>query len=67
MPRFIERDEVRRLIDGGAQIVEVLGAAEFDPEHLPRAINLPLRKLETDALRVLQPENPVVVYCWDSA
>lgn len=67
MPRLIEREEVRRLLEDGAQIVEVLGADEFESEHLPGAINLPLRKIDTEARHVLQPANPVVVYCWDSA
>lgn len=67
MPRFIERDEVRRLLEGGAQIVEVLGADEYASEHLPGAINLPLRKIDAEALNILEPGNPVVVYCWDSA
>ena len=33
----------------GAQVVEVLGAEEFREHHLPGAINLPLRKIETEA------------------
>ena len=46
MPRQVDRDEVRRLAEQGAQLVEVLPAGEYAEDHLPGAINLPLRKLE---------------------
>ncbi|MGH2680708.1 MAG: rhodanese-like domain-containing protein [Actinomycetota bacterium] len=68
MPHEVhQRDEVRALIDRGAQLVDVLGAEEFEEDHLPGAINLPLRKIETEARRQLAPTRPIVVYCWDSA
>jgi rhodanese-related sulfurtransferase len=68
MPNKVhERSEVRSLIDGGAQIVEVLGSEEFEEDHLPGAINIPLRKVETEAGRLLDRSRPVLVYCWDSA
>lgn len=65
MPTQIERREVQRLMDEGAQIVEVLPKEEYDEEHLPGAINLPLRKLEEQATEILDRNRPVVVYCWD--
>jgi rhodanese-related sulfurtransferase len=67
MPRQIDRDGVRRLVAQGAQLVEVLPAGEYAEDHLPGAINLPLRRLEQHAKTVLDPDRPVVVYCWDSA
>ena len=67
MAQDIDRDRVRRLMEQGAQIVEVLPAREFGEDHLPGAINLPLRKIEADATRVLDASRPVVVYCADSA
>ena len=67
MAREIDREGVRHLIQEGAQIVDVLPAQEYGEDHLPGAINLPLRKIEADARRVLDPSRPVVVYCWDSA
>lgn len=60
-------DEVQRLLGEGAQLVEVLPAKEYAEDHLPGAINLPLRKLETDAQASLDPACSVIVYCWDSA
>jgi rhodanese-related sulfurtransferase len=67
MPREIDREGVRRLVDQGAQLVEVLPAHEYEEEHLPGAINLPLRRLEEQATRVLDRNRAIVVYCWDSA
>jgi rhodanese-related sulfurtransferase len=51
----------------GAQVVDVLPAREYGEDHLPGAINLPLRRIEAEATRVLDPSRPVIVYCWDSA
>ena len=51
----------------GAQVVEVLPKAEFAADHLPGAISLPLRRLETEARATLDPLRPVLVYCWDTA
>jgi rhodanese-related sulfurtransferase len=65
MPRSIERDEVRKLLDQGVQLVEVLPQEEFDEEHLPGAINIPLRRIDVEARQRLDPSGPVVVYCWD--
>ena len=65
MARSIDRDEVRRLMAQGAQIVDVLPAREYREDHLPGAVNLPLRKIEAEALRVLDLSRPVVVYCAD--
>lgn len=67
MPSEINRNEVQRLVGGGAQLVEVLPADEYEQDHLPGAISLPLRRLETDAVRVLDRSRPVIVYCWDGA
>ena len=67
MPRAIDRDGVRRLAAQGAQLVEVLPANEYDEDHLPGAINLPLRRLEQQAIKVLDRHRAVVIYCWDAA
>ena len=37
----LHRDEVRQLLAHGAQSVEVLPAAEYDDEHLPRRAQRP--------------------------
>jgi rhodanese-related sulfurtransferase len=65
--REIDRHEVKRLVAEGAQLVEALPPNEFDEDHLPGAINLPLRAIESRARDVLDAARPVIVYCWDSA
>ncbi|HZD17196.1 MAG TPA: rhodanese-like domain-containing protein [Actinomycetota bacterium] len=64
MPRTVDRDEVRELLDAGATVVEVLPREEYEEEHLPGAINIPLGKIAEGAER-LDPSRPVVVYCYD--
>ena len=65
MPKTINRDEVRRLLDDGAQLVEVLPVDEYDEDHLPGAISLPLRQIDREGVTVLDRGQPVIVYCWD--
>jgi rhodanese-related sulfurtransferase len=65
VPTSIETDEVRRLLDEGAQLVEVLGSSEYEEEHLPGALNIPLARLDREAVARLDPARPVVVYCFD--
>jgi rhodanese-related sulfurtransferase len=67
MAQGIDREQVRRLMEQGAQIVDVLPAKEYGEDHLPGAINLPLRRIEADASRALDPGRPIVVYCNDFA
>jgi phage shock protein E len=67
MPQGIDRDEVQRLLSEGAQLVEILPREEYEEEHLPGAINLPLPNIENEARSRLDPLRPVIVYCWDSA
>ncbi len=35
-------------MEQGAQVVDVLPAQEYSEDHLPGAINLPLRKIEAE-------------------
>ena len=48
-----------------AQLVEVLPAAEYEDEHLPGAISLPLKELDRETTRMLDRARPVVAYCYD--
>lgn len=66
MPKDASLDEVLVLIrERGAQLVEVLPEKEYEEEHLPGAINLSLKKLNRETASVLDPERPVITYCWD--
>src|SRR5919198_854297 len=63
--RLLDRHEVRRLAEAGAQLVEVLPREEYEDLHLPGAVHLWLRDLDREATRQLDRTRPVVVYCWD--
>jgi rhodanese-related sulfurtransferase len=66
MPEAVDREELQRLVrEEGAQLVEVLPKEEYDEEHLPRAISIPLRSIDREARERLDPSRPVIVYCWD--
>jgi rhodanese-related sulfurtransferase len=57
--------EVKRLLALGAQLVDVLGEDEFADDHLPGAINIPLKRLDEKTVAGLDRERPVLVYCND--
>jgi rhodanese-related sulfurtransferase/CBS domain-containing protein len=65
MPKPIDREQVQRLLVEGAQLVEVLPAAEYQDEHLPEAINIPLKALNAETTQDLVRERAVIVYCYD--
>lgn len=60
------REDVQRLVGEGGPLVEVLPPADYEDEHLPGAINLPLKGLAKSAPERLDPSRPVIVYCYDS-
>ncbi len=67
MPGTVTRAELLEMVaTRGAQLAEVLPRDEYDEEHLPGAIHLPLKSLTSDVAHVLDPERPVIVYCWDA-
>jgi rhodanese-related sulfurtransferase len=65
MPGRIEHEELQRLMDAGAQLVEVLPEEEYGELHLPGAISIPLKELAAESTAQLDKKSPVVVYCWD--
>ncbi len=62
MPTNITRDELQELIRDGAQVVDVLPAAEFAEYHLPGAISLPLKDLDAGTIEQLSKDKPLIVY-----
>ena len=65
MPIDINRDDVQRLIANGAQLIEVLPAEEYNEAHLPGAVNTPLKKLDRQSSKQIDPTHPIIVYCHD--
>jgi rhodanese-related sulfurtransferase len=60
-------DELRRLleVEEGAQLVDVLLRDEYEEEHLPGAVNIPLKELNRETAAQLRRNVPVIVYCHD--
>jgi rhodanese-related sulfurtransferase len=65
MPTDINRDDVQRLMGNGAQLVDVLPTEEYSEAHLPGAINIPLKKLDAQSVKPLDPSHPIITYCHD--
>jgi phage shock protein E len=65
MPTEVHRNEVRRLLDTGAQLVEVLPPQEYEAEHLPGAVNIPLKQMNAATTARLRRDAPAIVYCYD--
>ena len=65
MPTASFRDEVRRLVEEGVQLVDVLPREEYEDDHLPKAINLPRKELDRETITRLNRDAPIIVYCHD--
>ena len=65
MIRKIDLDQVQKMKEQGAQIVEVLASKEYADEHIPGAINIPLLHMNASSVAVLDKSRAVIVYCWD--
>jgi rhodanese-related sulfurtransferase len=66
MPTPIDRHRLHQLLtDEQGQLIEVLPAAEYEDEHLPRAINIALKELDRETTRRLDRGRPVIAYCYD--
>ena len=61
----VDLDHVLELRNQGAQLIEVLPKKEFEEQHLPGAISLPLSKFKPSELAKLDKDRAVIVYCWD--
>ncbi|MBE2220641.1 MAG: hypothetical protein IAF02_03825 [Anaerolineae bacterium] len=66
MSRPISLKKVQQLLAAGAQFVEVLPKAEYENEHLPGALHIPLKKLNRETTSILASDKPIIVYCHDA-
>jgi rhodanese-related sulfurtransferase len=62
MVTSIDRDRLVTLLEEGAQLVDVLPEREYEAQHIPGAVSLPLRQLTAESATVLRRDKPVVVY-----
>ena len=60
--REVSREQARKLIDGGAQLVDVRVGHEWEVGHIAGATHLPLDELAARAGEI-EKDRPVVLYC----
>lgn len=65
-PIQVEREQVPKLIEDGAQLVEVLTATEYEREHIEGAVNIALQEIDAARVTSLDRSRPVIVYCYDT-
>lgn len=46
-----------------ATVIDVRSQMEFDMEHFPGALNIPLETIAGEALKIDSMQKPIVVYC----
>lgn len=61
-PREVSRDEAKKLIDEGAQLIDVRADHEWEAGRIAGATHLPLPELP-ERLADLDKDRPVVIYC----
>jgi len=66
VPRPITTEQLRKLMaEGDVQVVEVLPRSDFEREHLPGAVSIPLADMTARAVASLDASKPTVAYCYD--
>ncbi len=60
--REVSREEARKLVEDGAQLIDVRAGHEWDAGHIAGATHLPLDEL-AGRTGEIDPERPVVLYC----
>lgn len=65
MPTKIEREEVQRMVDAGAHVLDVRSAEDYASEHIQGAISLPIKELDRQRAAQLERDQPLITYCWD--
>jgi rhodanese-related sulfurtransferase len=60
--REVSRDEAQKMIDDGAQLIDVRADHEWEAGHLPGATHVPLDELP-ERTGEIDKERPVLLYC----
>jgi rhodanese-related sulfurtransferase len=65
MPQTIELGDVQRLVEDGAQLLDVMSRSEYEDSHLPGAVHISLKELDAQSATKLERDRPVIAYCYD--
>jgi rhodanese-related sulfurtransferase len=61
-PREVSREEARKMVDEGAQLVDVRADHEWEAGHIAGAAHVPLPELPQRTGEI-DKDRPVVIYC----
>jgi phage shock protein E len=56
-------DPILEMINNGAKIVDVRSREEFEDEHYPNAINIPVNEIQKRMAELGDQSTPLVLYC----
>jgi len=56
-------DPILEMINSGAKIVDVRSREEFEDEHYPNAINIPVNEIQRRLNELGDAATPLVLYC----
>ena len=56
-----------QLMEGGAVVLDVRTPAEFELEHIPGAINIPVEKLRENIHQLANKQKSIIACCTDGA
>lgn len=59
----VSGDAARKLVEGGARLVDVRTPEEFAGGHLPGALNIPVQQLDQRMGELAPKDRALVVYC----
>jgi phage shock protein E len=60
-------DPILELIKSGAKVIDVRSSEEFEDEHYPNAINVPVNEIQARAKELGDASTPLVLYCASGA
>ncbi|MGC9344914.1 MAG: rhodanese-like domain-containing protein, partial [Bacteroidales bacterium] len=64
--KTIEKEELReKLKNDEIILIEVLDEEQYNREHIKGAINIPLKKIATEANQKFEKDDAIAVYCSD--
>jgi rhodanese-related sulfurtransferase len=61
----ITREELKEKLDRGEEfyLVNVLSPEDFEEEHIPGSVNMPLEEIGQEAVETFERDDDIVVYC----
>ena len=66
MPTNVSREDVGRMLEEGAQLLDALPPEEYEREHITGAANVFIKRLNKETTAFLDKDRPVIVYCHDT-